>query len=133
MRSAALAWMFLWIAAAHAEQWVEVGADIQARFYVDVDSIETDRDTVRFLKRGIYTHTLTENFAGEKKVFKETVGTVELDCARRVNRIVKIDMIGENGEVVWSSGLMKQRIWEDVRPNTHAESTLEFVCARTPA
>lgn len=123
----------LWLAcatAAHAEQWIEVGADRQARFYVDEDSIQVDRDTVRFLKRGVYTHTLTESFSGHKAAFKETVGTVEVDCGRRINRVVQIDMINESGEVVWSSGRLKQQMWEDVRPNSHGETTLEFVCRK---
>jgi hypothetical protein len=123
--------MFALLTAARAENWVEVGANTEAKFYVDVDSIEVDRDTVRFLKRGIYTRTLTENFGGYKTAFKETVGTVEIDCGRRINRVIRIEMIGENGEVVWSSGLMKQRMWEDVRPNTHAESTLDYVCSES--
>lgn len=123
--------MLAFAALAHAENWVEVGADTEARFYVDTDSIEVDRQTVRFLKRGVYTHTLTENFGGHKTSFKETVGTVEIDCGRRINRIVQIDMIGENGEVVWSSGRMKQRMWEEVRPNSHGEATLDYVCRRT--
>ena len=37
--------------------------------------------------------------------------------------------IGENGEVVWTSGPMKKRLWEDVRPNTHAETTIEVICS----
>jgi len=126
----------LWLAcatAAHAEHWVEVGADPQAKFYVDEDSIQVDRDTVRFLKRGVYTHTLTESFSGQKASFKETLGTVEVDCGRRINRVVQIDMIGgngENGEVVWSSGRLRQQMWEDVRPNSHAETTLDLVCSK---
>lgn len=123
----------LWLACAttaQAEHWVEVGADPQAKFYVDEDSIEIDRDTIRFLKRGIYTHTLTESFSGQKAAFRETVGTVEVDCGRRINRVVQIDMIAENGNVVWSSGRMKQQMWEDVRPNTHAEVTLDLVCRK---
>jgi hypothetical protein len=118
-------------AAARAENWVEVGADTEAKFYVDQDSIEVDRDTVRVTKRGIYTHTLTENFGGHKASFRETRGTVEIDCARRINRVVRIDMLDENGAVVWSSGPMKQRMWEDVRPNSHSEATLDYVCSRT--
>ena len=39
-------------------------------------------------------------------------------------------MIGENGEVVWTSGPMKKRLWEDVRPNTHAETTIEVICSQ---
>jgi len=117
-------------AAADATDWVEVGADTEARYYVDVDSISVDGDNVSVQKRGVYTHVLTDNFGGRPATFKETIGTVELDCARRINRVTQIDMIGENGEVVWSSGPMKKRMWEEVRANSHAESTLEVVCAR---
>ena len=120
----------LFAAAADATDWVEVGADTEARYYVDVDSISVDGDNVSVQKRGVYTHVLTDNFGGRPATFKETIGTVELDCARRINRVTQIDMIGENGEVVWSSGPMKKRMWEDVRPNTHAETTVEIVCAR---
>ncbi|HWQ39210.1 MAG TPA: surface-adhesin E family protein [Burkholderiales bacterium] len=131
MRLPTMLALLAFAALAHAENWVEVGADTEARFYVDIDSIEVDRETVRFLKRGVYTHTLTENFGGHKTSFKETVGTVEIDCGRRINRVVQIDMIGDNGEVVWSSGRMRQRTWEEVRPNSHGEATLDYVCRRT--
>lgn len=117
-------------AAANATEWVEVGADTEARYYVDVDSIRVDGDNVSVQKRGVYTHVLTDNFGGHPTTFKETIGTVELDCARRINRVTRIDMIGENGAVVWSSGPMQKRMWEEIRPNSHAESTPEVVCAR---
>jgi hypothetical protein len=117
-------------AASIAADWVEVGADTQAKYYVDVDSIKVDGENVSVLKRGIFTQVLTDTLGGRPATFRQTMGTVEIDCARRINRITQIDMIGENGEVVWSSGLMKKRMWEDVRPNTHAETTVEVVCAR---
>jgi len=120
----------LFAAAANATEWVEVGADTEAKYYVDVDSISLDGDNVSVRKRGVYTHVLTDTFGGQSATFKETIGTIELDCARRINRVTQIDMIGENGELVWSSGPMKKRMWEEVRPNSHAESTLEVVCAR---
>jgi hypothetical protein len=115
---------------ANATDWVEVGADTEAKYYVDVDSISVDGENVSVRKRGIYTHVLTDNFGGQSATFKESMGTIELDCGRRINRVTQIDMIGENGEVVWSSGPMKKRMWEPVRANSHAESTLEIVCAR---
>ena len=74
---------------------------------------------------------LTDTLEGKSATFKETVGTVEIDCERRINRVTQIDMIGENGELAWSSGPMTKRLWEDVRPNTHAEATVEIVCARS--
>jgi len=115
---------------ANCADWVEVGADTQAKYYVDVDSIKVDGENVAVLKRGIFTHILTDTLGGNSTTFKETIGTVEIDCARRINRVIQIDMIGENGDVVWTSGPMKKRLWEDVRPNTHAETTIEVVCAR---
>ena len=118
------------ISAAIAADWVEVGDDTQAKYYVDVDSIKVDGDNVSVLKRGIFTQILTDTLGGTSATFKETIGTVEIDCARRINRITQIDMIGENGDLVWSSGLMKKRMWEDVRPNTHVQTAMELICAR---
>jgi hypothetical protein len=115
---------------AYCADWVEVGADTQAKYYVDVDSIKVDGENVSVLKRGIFTQILTDTLGGNSATFKETIGTVEIDCARRINRVIQIDMIGENGELVWTSGPMKKRLWEDVRPNTHAETTVEVVCSR---
>ncbi|HEV8647364.1 MAG TPA: surface-adhesin E family protein [Burkholderiales bacterium] len=130
MNRAWLIGLVLFAAAANATNWVEVGADTEARYYVDVDSISVDGDNVSVQKRGVYTHVLTDNFGGHPTTFKESIGTIELDCARRINRVTQIDMIGENGEVVWSSGPMQKRMWEEVRPNSHAEATLEVVCGR---
>ena len=127
------AWLIglaLFTAAANATDWVEVGADTEAKYYVDVDSISVDGENVSVRKRGIYTHVLTDNLGGQPTTFRETIGTIELDCARRINRVTQIEMISENGEVAWSSGPMKKRMWEPVRANSHAESTLEVVCAR---
>ena len=120
----------LFAAAANATEWIEVGVDTEAKYYVDVDSISIDGENVSVRKRGIYTHVLTDNFGGKSATFKESMGTIELDCGRRINRVTQIEMIGENGEVVWSSGPMKKRMWEPVRANSHAESTLEVVCGR---
>ena len=115
---------------AHAADWIEVGADTETKYYVDVESIEVDGENVRVKKKGIFTHVLTDTFGGKSATFKETVGTVQIDCGRRINRIIQIDMIGEDGSVVWSSGPMPKRMWEEVKSNSHAQSTLELVCAR---
>ena len=128
-RLAATAALFAAVSANCAD-WVEVGADTQAKYYVDVESIKVDGDNVSVFKRGIFTQILTDTLGGASTTFKETIGTVEIDCARRINRVTRIDMIGENGEVVWTSGPMTKRLWEDVRPNTHAETTIEIICGR---
>ena len=127
---AGLAALMAAASAAVAADWIEVGADTQAKYYVDVESIKIAGDNVSVLKRGIFTQVLTDTLGGTSATFKATVGTVEIDCARRINRITQIDMLDENGAVVWSSGPMLKRMWEDVRPNTHAEATLEIACAR---
>ena len=114
---------------ARAETWVEVGADPQAKFYIDVDSIVMVNGSLQVIKRGVYTRQLTERFDGELTVFKETRGIVEIDCQLRVNRIRRIDMLDEQGAVVWSSGDMPRQLWLSVKPNSHAESTLDVACA----
>ena len=113
-----------------AADWVEIGADTEAKYYVDMASIEVQGDTVRVQKKGIFTQPLTENLGGNPRVFKETLGVVEIDCGRRINRVIQIDMLGVQGDVVWSSGRMPKRDWEEVRPNTHGEATLDFVCGK---
>ena len=115
---------------ARAADWIEVGADTETKYYVDVESIEVDGENVRVKKKGIFTHVLTDTFGGKSATFKETIGTVQIDCGRRINRIIQIDMIGEDGGVVWSSGPMQKSMWEEVKSNSHAENTLELVCAR---
>ena len=81
-----------------AETWVEVGADPEAKYYVDVDSTTLVRENLRITKRGVYTRVLTENPGGKPTVFKETRGIIELDCALRVNRVIRIDMLDPEGE-----------------------------------
>jgi hypothetical protein len=115
---------------AAATEWIEVGADTEAKYYVDVDSIQVDGENVRVRKKGIYTHVLTDSIEGRKASFKETVGVVELDCGRRINRVVQIDMLDESGAVVWSSGPRKRVLWEEVKAHTHGENTLDLVCSR---
>ena len=122
--------MLLCAGSAVAADWVEVGVDTEATYYVDVSSIEVEGDTVRVLKKGVFPQPLKEELGGSPKVFTQTLGLVELDCARRINRVVQIDMLGSDGEVVWSSGRMNRRMWEDVRPHTHGEATLDFVCRK---
>ena len=114
---------------AFAEHWVEVGADPEAKFYVDLDSITPVNDILQVIKRGVYTNELTEDLGGKRTTFKQTRGVVELDCKLRVNRIRRIDMLDERGEVVWSSGDMPRQLWLSVKPNSHAENTLEVTCA----
>jgi len=113
--------------AADAE-WVEIGADTEAKYYIDPKSIEVEGDTIRLRKRQVFNAPLVDNFSGRPVSFKESVGTVELDCGRHVNRVIQIDMIGMNGEIVWSSGKMLRRMWEEVRDNTHGGATFEYVC-----
>lgn len=128
-RLLAAAAMFGALSAAGADpEWVEIGADTEAVYYIDAKSIEVEGDTIRLHKRALYNAPLVDNFSGRPVLFKESVGVIELDCGRRVNRVVLIDMIGVDGEVVWTSGKMPRRLWEDVRDNTHGGKTFDYVC-----
>ena len=53
---------------------------------------------------------------------------VELDCNLNINRVIQIDMLDGDENVVWSSGYMERRVWQDVRDNTHAKKTYDLVC-----
>ena len=126
-----LGWLGIaWLAAlpVRGAQWVEIGADTPGKYYIDPASIQVDGETIRLRKRAVYDSPLTDNFSGRPVLFKESVGTVEIDCGRRINRVTSIDMLGLNGEVVWSSGKMPKRLWEDVQDNTHGGRTFEYVC-----
>ncbi|HUU73533.1 MAG TPA: surface-adhesin E family protein [Burkholderiales bacterium] len=133
MRALAVTLLVLTVSvpAAVAETWIEVGADPEAKFYIDVDSITMINGSLQVIKRGLYTRQFTENFDGNGKatVFKETRGTVEIDCELRVNRVRRIDMLDEYGALVWSSGDMPRQLWLSVKPNSHAEATLDVACA----
>jgi hypothetical protein len=115
------------VAAADIE-WIEIGVDTDARYYINPKSVQVDGDTIRLQKRQVFNAPLVDNFSGRRVLFKESIGTVEVDCGRHINRVTEIDMIGMEGEVVWSSGKMKQRMWEDVRDNTHGGATFDYVC-----
>jgi hypothetical protein len=117
-----------WSAVAAEVEWVEIGADTEAKYYINPKSVEVEGDTIRLQKRQVFNSPLVDNFSGRPVLFKESVGVVELDCGRRINRVISIDMIGMEGEVVWSSGKMSKRLWEEVRPNTHGETTFNYVC-----
>jgi hypothetical protein len=109
-------------------EWLEIGADTEARYYINPGSIQVEGDTIRLQKRQVFNSPLVDNFTGRRVLFKESIGIVELDCGRHINRVTQIDMIGMDGEVVWSSGKLKQRMWEEVKDNTHGGATFEYVC-----
>jgi hypothetical protein len=46
--------MFLFAAGAGAAEWIEVGADTEAKYYVDLSSIEVEANTVRVVKKGVF-------------------------------------------------------------------------------
>ena len=59
-----------------------------------MESIRVDGENVSVFKRGSLTQVRTETLGGAPATFKETIGTVEVDCARRINRVTQINMIG---------------------------------------
>ncbi|MDA0831439.1 MAG: hypothetical protein O3A05_09690 [Proteobacteria bacterium] len=116
---------------ATAETWVDVGADTEAKYYVDLDSIKVDGVNMNVIKKGVYTNVMGEKLDGEKLVvFKITMARLELDCARELNRVTQIDMLSESDEVVWSSGYMSGRIWLSIKDQGHARTTYDLICAQ---
>ena len=113
---------------AFSEQWVEIGADAEAIYFVDLNSIHKAEDSHTIIKRAIYNQYRTEYLGSSKVTFISTIGVVELDCNLNINRIIQIDMLDGDENVVWSSGYMEKRIWQDVRDNTHAKKTYDLVC-----
>ena len=116
------------IQTAFSEQWVEIGADAEAIYFVDLNSIHKAEDSHTIIKRAIYNQYRTEYLGSSKVTFISTIGVVELDCNLNINRIIQIDMLDGDENVVWSSGYMEKRIWQDVRDNTHAKKTYDLVC-----
>jgi hypothetical protein len=116
---------------ATAETWVDVGADTEAKYYVDLDSIKVDGVNMHVIKKGVYTNVMGEKLDGEKLVvFKITMARLELDCARELNRVTQIDMLSESDEVVWSSGYMSGRVWLSIKDQGHARTTYDLICAQ---
>ena len=111
-----------------SEQWVEIGADAEAIYFVDLNSIHKAEDSHTIIKRAIYNQYRTEYLGSSKVTFISTIGVVELDCNLNINRVIQIDMLDGDENVVWSSGYMEKRIWQDVRENTHAKKTYDLVC-----
>ena len=111
-----------------SEQWVEIGADAEALYFVDLNSIHKAEDSHTIIKRAIYNQYRTEYLGSSKVTFISTIGVVELDCNLNINRVIQIDMLDGDENVVWSSGYMEKRIWQDVRDNTHAKKTYDLVC-----
>jgi hypothetical protein len=108
-----------------------VGADTEAKYYVDLDSIKVDGVNMHVIKKGVYTNVMGEKLDGEKLVvFKITMARLELDCARELNRVTQIDMLSESDEVVWSSGYMSGRVWLSIKDQGHARTTYDLICAQ---
>ena len=113
---------------AYSEQWVEIGADAEAVYFVDLNSIHKAEDSQTVIKKAIYSQYRTEYLGSSKVTFISTIGVIELDCSLNINRVIQIDMLDGDENVVWSSGYMEKRIWQDVRDNTHAKKTYDLVC-----
>lgn len=118
---------FIAFAAWAGENWVEVGADPQGKYYVDANSLQVEGETMRFRKKGVYNFMMLETFGDKKISFRESVGTIEIDCARRIHRVVQMDIVGPEGTVEWSTGKMN-RMWEDIAPDSVGNETHAYVC-----
>ncbi|HEV8646849.1 MAG TPA: surface-adhesin E family protein [Burkholderiales bacterium] len=115
----------------YAENWIEIGSDATATYYVDSDSLSRNDDIVSLTKKAVYRVSLWPVKLPENATVKETAGVIEENCRNRHHRVLSMDMFNPFGERIWSSGKMK-RIWESVEPDSNGGRTHTFACAWTP-
>ena len=103
---------------AHAENWMEIGSDATATYYVDSDSLSRNDEIVSLTKKAVYRVSLWPVKLPESATVKETAGVIEENCRNKHHRVLSMDMFNLSGERIWSSGRMR-RIWESVEPNSN--------------
>jgi hypothetical protein len=113
---------------AAAPEWVSVGVEGGLEHFVDAASLARDGDVVRVLKRCVFLEPAPMGDAPGLPLVRETVGVIEDDCRRVQHRAVSLQLIGVDGQVLWSSGEMK-RVWESIEPGSRGRATLDFACA----
>ena len=63
------------------EEWVEVGADTEAKYYVNTRTLEVDGETIRIQKKAVYTNPLADNFTGPSlAIFNSRPPSSTLNC-----------------------------------------------------
>jgi hypothetical protein len=117
-------------AGAAAPEWVSVGVEGGLEHFVDAASLERSGEVVRMFKRSVYLEPIPLGETPGLPLVREAVGVIEDDCQRFQHRAVSLDLIGVQGEVLWSSGEMK-RVWETIEPGSGGRATLDFACSRT--
>lgn len=128
MRSMALACaLALGGGAAHGADWVYTGRDGDLDHFVDRESLARRGDVVRLLKRVVYLRPHPMGDTPGLPLMKETRGVLEADCTGKQHRVVSLQVIGLEDNVLWSSGDMK-RVWESMDPGTPGRASLDFAC-----
>lgn len=117
-------------AGAAAPEWVSVGIEGGLEHFVDVASLERSGEVVRVSKRSVYLEPVPMGETPGLPLVSEAVGVIEDDCQRFQHRAVSFQLIGVQGEVLWSSGEMK-RVWEAIEPGSPGRAALDFACSRT--
>ncbi len=130
MAGLGLAVTMLASAVAMAAEWVSVGVDGDVEHFVDAASLARSGDVVRLSKRSVYREPAPMGDTPGLPLVREAVGVVEDDCQRVQHRAVSLELIGTEGQVLWSSGEMK-RVWESIQPGSGGRATLDFACSRT--
>lgn len=117
-------------ASAVAAEWVSVAVEGGLEHFVDVASLARSGDVVRVSKRSVFREPTPMGDTPGLPLVRETIGLIEDDCRRVQHRAVSLQVIGVDGEVLWSSGEMK-RVWESIEPGSGGRATLDFACSRT--
>ena len=117
-------------AGAAAPDWVSVGIEGGLEHFVDAASLVRSGEVVRVFKRTVFLEPVPMGETPGLPLVSEAIGVVEDDCQRVQHRAVSLQVIGVQGEVLWSSGEMK-RVWESIEPGSGGRATLDFACSRT--
>lgn len=117
-------------AGAATPEWVSVAVEGDLEHFVDAASLARSGDVVRLFKRSVYRDPAPLGDTPGMPLVRETVGVIEDDCRLVQHRAVSLQVIGVQGEVLWSSGEMK-RVWESIEPGSGGRATLDFACSRT--
>jgi hypothetical protein len=111
---------------AEDSNYIFVGRDQYIDYFVDITSVTyIDPETISIHKIGQTTEAhqkITQIFLID--------GIIEIDCKRKINRVVSIVGYDENANVVFEVLNAKNRLWENVQPG-HGANTMKLACSQS--
>lgn len=105
-----------------SQQPTYVGMDDFGDYFVDEQSIvQIDKDTISIVKTGI----MIPEHEDKTKIYM-IKGIVQIDCKRKINRVVYAEGTSRDGKTIFKVE-DKKRVWEDYSPG-HGKQTAAVAC-----